>query len=84
MVDLLGVDLKEHGVAVSEIPAAVLEKFVWEAYRRAADGEDDKRARYGRFYEEIERVAAEIAKGLDGESDVDPSVKKILEFHRLL
>ena len=82
MVDFLRIDLKERGFAQqSKIPDEVLVVLIQEAYRRAAERENDKLARYGQLYKEIEIIAREIEAAFEGQSDADPRIRSILEFH---
>ena len=55
--------------------------LIQEAYRRAAEMEKDKLARYGQLYKEIEIMAREIEAAFEDKSDVDPRIRSILEFH---
>ena len=85
MIVFLREDLKDLGFyKQSDFPNGVMHVFTEEAYRRAAEREKDKLARYGRMYREIEIVAREIVAAFQGDDAADPRIKKILEFHHLI
>jgi len=66
------------------IPDSVALVIVQEAYRRAALKEKDGRARYGGFDSEVERAADSVVAAFMNEKDVDPRIKGILVFHKIL
>jgi len=66
------------------IPDSVAMVIVHEAYRRAALNEKDGCARYGRFDKEVERAADSVVAAFMNEKDVDPRIKAILVFHKIL
>ncbi len=85
MIGLLRIDLKDLGfIRQSTIPDEVLLVLIEEAYKRAAGRERDNLARYGRLYMEIEAIAGEIVAASEGNGNVDPRVRSILAFHRLV
>ena len=85
MIDHLRVELKVRGcVRQSDISDEIMLVLIQEAYRKAAAREKDNHARYGRLYEEIESMGKEIDEAFEGNSDIDPRIKSILEFHQLI
>ena len=85
MVTLLNEELTERGFSPdAPLPKKVLAACVEEAYRRAADVEDDKLARYGRMYREIEAVAGEIIGAASNERGSKSRVESILSFHGII
>lgn len=84
MAEYLRMELKNRGcVQQTAISDEVMSALIQEAFRRAADREKDKLARYGPMYEEIEFVGKEVDAAFDGKPDVDPRIRTILEFHQL-
>ncbi len=84
-VGILRDELDELGVVEEkDIPDKVLLVLVQEAWQRAAESEQDGKARYGMLYREVENIAKEMAAAFRGEPDADSVVKIVLAFHRLI
>ena len=85
MVDYLKADLAEKGFRnPDKITREVGLVVVEEALRQAGEMEKDGRARCGRFYKQIELAADQIIAAFRGDEDVDPRIKNILVFHKVL
>lgn len=84
-VTLLRIYLEEKGSPVANsLPEPVCTTLIQEAYRRAADVEADKIARYGKYYREIDAVAGEVIAAMNKSPSADPRIKGILEFNKVL
>lgn len=66
------------------LPEPVLTAVVQEAYRRAADPEPDKLARYGPHHERLRLLSREIAAALRKEPTAEARIRSILEWHRVM
>lgn len=83
--EMIRLHLEELGCAASKtLPEPVLTAIVQEAYRRAAEPEPDKLARYGRHHEQLRLLSAEIVAVLKKEPSADARIRSILEWNRLL
>jgi hypothetical protein len=82
---LLRIYLDEKGSPVAQnLSEPICTTLVQEAYRRAADAEADKVARYGKFYRQIDAIANEVIAAMDKSPSADPRIKSILEFNKLI
>ena len=84
-VTLLRIYLADKGFSAAEsLPEPVCVTLIQEAYRRAADDEADKLARYGKYYRQIDTVANEVIAAMNRTPSADPRIKRILEFNKLM
>jgi hypothetical protein len=67
-----------------DIPRSVLTVLVRDAYQQAGATAKDGRARWGTFYEAIERAADQVIAAFERRSSVDPRIKSVLTFNNLL
>jgi hypothetical protein len=86
MVAYLKAELKDRkGLEqVDQIPDSVLLTIVYEALGRAAEKENDGRARSGEFFKQVDAAANNIVAAFAGAEDADPRIKNILIFNRVL
>jgi hypothetical protein len=85
MVVYLREELKETGFdQQNDISDQVCLSIIQEAYRRAADVEADKQARYRPFYYQVEVAAKEVIAAYRGKASPDSRIKGILVFNRLI
>jgi len=66
------------------LPEQVYVVLVQEAYKRAGEKEPDKLARFGEYYRQMESIANSVIAAFNGQEDVDPRIRSILTFHRVL
>jgi len=84
-VDMVRIHLEDRGYAkFKDLPEQVLTPVVQEAYRRAAEGELDKRARYGPYYSQLRLLSVELASALQRGSSTDSRINSILKFNHLI
>lgn len=69
---------------VDQIPDSVYLSIVHEALRRAAEKEKDGRARSGQFLNEVASAADSVVAAYAGAENIDPRIKNILVFNRVL
>ena len=67
-----------------QIPEAVTLILVQEALRKAAEKEKDGQARTSEFYNQINLATDNVIAAFNGDEDVDPRIKNILVFHKVL
>jgi hypothetical protein len=86
MAGYLKAILSEKGgsIQADKIPNSVVMVIVQEACRRAAERENDKRARLGMFYREIELAADNLIAAFHGEPQNDSRIRDILAFNHLI
>lgn len=82
---MIRIHLEELGCpAFKTLPEPVLTAVVQEAYRRAAELEPDKLARYGPHHEQLRLLAGEVAAALRKEPSADARIRSILEWNRVI
>lgn len=69
---------------IDKIPESALLSVVQEAYRRAAEGEPDQRARYGPHHEQLYQLSQQIVAALKKDPAADSRIRRILVAHGAL
>ena len=84
-VEMIRIHLEELGCPEFQtLPESALTAVVQEAYRRAAEPEPDKLARYGPHHEQLRLLSMEIAAALRKEPTADSRIRSILEWNRVI
>ena len=79
-----GVLMEKGFDRADQIPETVTLVLVQEALRKAAEEEQDGQARTREFYNQINLATDEVIAAFNGDDDVDPRIKGILVFHKVL
>ena len=83
--DMIRIHLDEAKCdCIDRIPESALLSVVQEAYRRAAEGEPDRRARYGPHHEQLYRLSQQIVAALKEDPAADSRICRILVAHGAL
>jgi len=81
-IDMLKSDLEVRGfLDAKALPGNLMMRLVEEAYSRAAMTETDGRARYGKMYRELERVAVDLVLLQGNPTTGNPALQAILSHH---
>lgn len=69
---------------IEKIPSQVRLIVIQDALRKAAENEEDGRARMAEFNDQIVSAADSIIAAFSGDANADARIKSILVFHKVL
>jgi hypothetical protein len=83
--ELVRIYLDEAGCREAKtLPEPVVAAVVQEAYRRAAEPEADKMARYGPHHQQLHSLSLEVAAAIKKEPTADARIRSILEWNHVI